>query len=148
LKNDQVIISEPQTIKQFEAYYLTRYQTLRQPWGQPPGSEKDDQEANCIHFMACDEKENVLGVCRLQFNSLEEAQLRYMGVQKSTQGSGIGKKLISHAETKAKQAGAKKMILQAREVAVEFYKKCGYAVVEKSYLMWNEIQHFLMEKKL
>lgn len=98
--------------------------------------------------MACDEKNTVLGVCRLQFNSSTEAQLRFMGVHSDTQGLGIGKKLISYAEQKAKQQGANKMILQAREIAVEFYKKCGYSIVEKSFLMWDEIQHYLMEKNL
>jgi hypothetical protein len=38
--------------------------------------------------------------------------------------------------------------LQARENAVGFYKRCGYAVKEKSYLMWEVIQHYLMEKEL
>jgi GNAT superfamily N-acetyltransferase len=71
-----------------------------------------------------------------------------MGVREDTQGLGVGKKLIAYAEQKAKQKGAKKMILHAREIAIDFYKKCDYSIVEKSYLMWNEIQHFLMEKKL
>ena len=71
-----------------------------------------------------------------------------MGVRENTQGLGIGKLLIAYAEEKAKQQGATKMILQAREIAVEFYKKCGYQIVEKSFLMWNEIQHYLMEKPL
>lgn len=98
--------------------------------------------------MACDKNNTVLGVCRLQLNSATEAQLRFMGVRENTQGLGIGKKLITYAEEKAKEQGAKKLILQAREIAVEFYKKCGYTIVEKSYLMWGEIQHYLMEKNI
>lgn len=98
--------------------------------------------------MAVDGNNEVLGVCRLQYNSATEAQLRFMGVKTDTQGSGIGKKLVSYMEEKAKQNGATSMILQARENAVEFYKKCGYTVREKSFLMWDEIQHYLMEKTL
>jgi ribosomal protein S18 acetylase RimI-like enzyme len=71
-----------------------------------------------------------------------------MGVRSNTQGLGIGKKMILFAEQKAKQAGRKKMVLQAREIAVGFYEKCGYSTVEKSYLMWGKIQHYLMEKKI
>jgi N-acetylglutamate synthase-like GNAT family acetyltransferase len=125
-----------------------RYDVLRKPWNQPSGSEKDNQEDTSIHIMACDENNNVSGVCRLQFNSAAEAQLRFMGVKENTQGLGIGKKLIEYAEARAKQKGAEKMVLQAREIAVEFYKKCGYSIVEKSFLMWDEIQHYLMDKKL
>jgi len=98
--------------------------------------------------MACDQHNTILGVCRLQYNSPTEAQLRFMGVKENTQGLGIGKLLIQYAEEKAKQHGSTKMILQARELAVDFYKKCGYRIVEKSFLMWDEIQHYLMEKNL
>ena len=48
----------------------------------------------------------------------------------------------------AKSLGAQEIILHARENAVNFYKHCGYTVVEKSYLMWGEIQHYLMKKDL
>lgn len=148
MKIKNIIIAEPQTQKEFEAYYLLRYETLRKPWGQPIGSEKDEQENESIHLMACDDDKNVLGICRLQFNSSVEAQLRYMGVKENTQGLGIGKKLIEYAERTAKEKGAQKLILQSRESAVGFYEKCGFKIVEKSYLMWNEIQHYLMEKEL
>jgi predicted GNAT family N-acyltransferase len=148
LITDSIKIIEPQTKEQFEAYFLVRYETLRKPWNQPVGSEKDNDEDKCIHIMAVDEKNNVLGVCRLQFNSENEAQLRYMGVKEDTQGLGIGRKLISFAEKKAKETNRSRMILHARQAAVDFYKKCGYSIVEKSYLMWGEIQHYLMEKTL
>lgn len=98
--------------------------------------------------MACDQNNTILGVCRLQFNSPTETQIRFMGVKEDTQGLGIGKQLLSYAEQKAQLMGATKQILQAREIAVEFYKKCGYTLVEKSFLLWDEIQHYLMEKKL
>lgn len=145
---NSIIFLEPQTPKEFEAYYLLRYEILRKPWNKPFGSEKDEQEDESIHMMACDENRNILGVCRLQFNSANEAQLRYMAVKEGTQGLGIGKKLIEYAEDKAKEKCAKKMILQSREIAIGFYEKCGFKIVEKSYLMWGEIQHYLMEKEL
>ncbi|MCW3070970.1 MAG: family N-acetyltransferase [Bacteroidetes bacterium] len=148
MKTDPVKITEPQTKEQFEAYYLLRYEVLRKPWNQPPGSEKDEQENESIHIMASNKSGEVLGVCRLQLNSPTEAQLRYMAVKTGTQGLGIGKKLVEYAEQKAKQKGAGKMILQAREIAVGFYTKCGYKIAKKSFLMWDEIQHYLMDKDL
>lgn len=144
----QIIIKEPQTPKEFEAYYLLRYEVLRKPWDQPLGSERDDQDPECIHAIALDENDIILGVCRLQSNSKTEVQLRYMGVNKIAQGLGIGKQMIHFMEEKARSIGAETMILQAREEAVDFYKKCGYSIVEKSYLMWDKIQHYLMKKKL
>ncbi len=145
---NSIKINEPQSPEEFEAYYLLRYKVLRKPWNKPLGSEKDEMEETGIHAWATDETNLVFGVCRLQFNSTEEAQLRFMGVAEFAQGKGIGKKLIDYLEGKAKEKGAKKMILQSRENAVPFYLKCGYSVVEKSFLMWGEIQHYLMEKEL
>ena len=142
-----ITIKEPQNPKEFEAYYLLRYAVLRKPWDQPVGSEKDANEDTSIHIMACDENNHVLGVCRVQFNSETEAQLRFMAVKENTQGLGIGRKLIEYAESKAKAKGSVTMILQSREIAVDFYKKCGYVVVEKSFLMWDLIQHYLMKKE-
>jgi hypothetical protein len=40
------------------------------------------------------------------------------------------------------------MILHAREVALDFYKKLDYELVEKSHLLFGEIQHYLMVKDL
>lgn len=125
-----------------------RYEILRKPWNQPPGSEKDTHEDSSIHIMAVDQNNTILGVCRLQFNSSTETQVRFMAVKEDTQGLGIGKQLIAYAEQKATQLGATNQILQAREIALEFYKKCGYTVKEKSFLLWDEIQHYLMEKQL
>ena len=140
-------IIEPQTPKEFEAYFFLRYEVLRKPWNQPLGSEKDENENTSIHLMAIDENNSVLGVCRLQFNSHTEAQLRFMAVKKDLQGLGIGRRLIEYAELKAQNEGASSMILQARENAIDFYKKCNYSLKEKSFLMWNQIQHYLMIKE-
>lgn len=144
----KIQIIEPQSPQEFEAYYLVRYNTLRKPWNQPVGSEKDAHEIESIHAMAVDEYNKVLGVCRLQYNSATEAQLRFMGVVDEAQGLGIGRLLIDYMELKAKNHGTKTMILQARENAVDFYKKCGYSVKEKTFKLWDLIQHYLMTKEL
>lgn len=146
--NNKIKIIEPQTSQEFEAYYLVRFNTLRKPWNQPLGSEKDQHEKESIHTMAVDENNNVLGVCRLQYNSPTEGQLRFMGVIESARGMGIGKLLIEYLEKKAKKNGAQTMVLQARENAVPFYLKSGYSIKEKTHLLWGEIQHYLMSKEL
>ena len=51
-------------------------------------------------------------------------------------------------ENIALEKGALRIILQARNNAVEFYKNNGFAIVEKSYILFDEIQHWLMRKEL
>jgi predicted GNAT family N-acyltransferase len=137
---------EPNSPEDFEKYYLLRWEVLRKPWNHPRGSEKDDAENNAIHLMALNDHDECVGVSRLQFISPEQAQVRFMGVRNDQQGKGVGKLLMNYLETKAKNAGVKKIILQARENAVPFYLSIGYVQKEKTFKLWNIIQHYLMEK--
>lgn len=139
-------IKQPENEEEFKHYYHLRWQLLRAPWNQPEGSEVDDIEDQCFHVMAIDDNNEVIGVARLQFNSASEAQIRYMAVARTHERQGIGRALIRAMETRAIKTSHKKVILDAREPAVDFYKKFGYNVIEKSYLLFDEIQHFRMEK--
>jgi tRNA-dihydrouridine synthase len=51
-------------------------------------------------------------------------------------------------ERVACERGDTKIILHAREVALNFYTKLDYKLIEKSHLLFGEIQHYLMEKEL
>ena len=70
-----------------------------------------------------------------------------MAVAESQQGKGIGKAIIEEMEVISKENGIQKIILHAREIALPFYQKLGYHLVEKSHLLFGEIQHFLMQKQ-
>jgi predicted GNAT family N-acyltransferase len=139
---------EPVSPQDFEKYYLLRWEILRKPWNQARGTEKDEAESTSIHVMALDNSNECVGVGRLQFNSAEEAQVRFVGVRDDQQGKGVGKKLMSYLEEKAKQNGRNKIILQARENAVPFYLSIGYKNAEKTFLLWGIIQHYRMEKEI
>lgn len=136
------------TEDQYRRYYHLRWQLLRAPWKQPEGSETDDIEAQCLHLMAIDDNDECIGVARLQLNSITQAQIRYMAVTTACERKGIGRALIAALEKHAGQAGIKTIVLDARETAVGFYEKLGYRVIEKSYRLFGEIQHFRMHKEL
>ena len=142
------VISQPDTEKEYEQYYHLRWQLLRAPWNQAEGSEVDDIEDQCFHVMAVDEINNVIAVARLQFNSNTEAQIRYMAVAREHERKGIGRELVNVMEQYAQNSSCKKIVLHAREPAIGFYQKLGYKVIEKSYLLFDEIQHFRMIKEL
>jgi len=144
-----VKIIEPSTSKEFKKYYNLRYEVLRKPWGQPMGSERDKREEISIHRMIVDENSgDVLAVGRLQFNSIHEAQIRYMAVADKFQGKGLGSQIISALEDVARGKGIQRIILSARENALQFYKNNGYEIIEKTHLLFGKIQHWLMRKKL
>ena len=140
---------EPKSPEEFRKYYNLRYEVLRKPWGQPLGSERDEREETSIHRMIIDNKTgNALAVGRLQFNSEDEAQIRYMAVADDLQGKGLGSQIISALEDVAREKGIQRIILSARENALQFYKSNGYEIVKKTHLLFGEIQHWLMEKEL
>ena len=142
-------IISPSSKEEFEKYYQLRWEVLRAPWGKPKGSEKDDIENSSTHALMLNENNTAVAVCRLNSTDNKHiGQVRFMGVSSAAQGKGYGAKIIHYIEQVGSKQGMNKIILHARENAVEFYKRCGYTVVEKSYLMWDEIQHYLMEKAI
>jgi len=143
-------IKQAETAEELKEYYRLRWKLLRAPWGKPKGSEVDDIEDRCLHFIAVEtnNRDNIIAVARLQFNTTTEAQIRYMAVTTENERRGIGRRLIDTIETEAKEFSCSKIILDAREPAVGFYKKLGYQITEKTYLLFDQIQHFRMEKYL
>jgi N-acetylglutamate synthase-like GNAT family acetyltransferase len=139
-------IKTPVTEKEWKAYYALRYEVLRAPWNQPLGSEKDDKEDQGHHLAAFD-RDKIIGVGRLDSVDAVTGQIRFMAVAPHQQGRGVGAAVIEALEMEAWKQGKTQVILHAREVAVDFYAKAGYQMMEKSHLLFGEIQHFLMQKK-
>ncbi len=138
-------IRTPNNALEWEAYYDLRYRVLRQPWNQSRGSERDDLEAVSFH-LACFDGNRIVGVVRLDTLSEEFAQVRFMAVDSTAQGKGLGTLLMKAAEKHAGSKGYAKIVLQARENAIPFYLSMGYKQKEKSHLLFGEIQHWRMEK--
>ena len=141
-------IIEPTKQTELDIYFRCRWRILRAPWNQPAGSEQDEFESESIHACAIDEFGNALGVGRLHMLSDNFGQLRYMGVEDSSRNQGIGRKLLNFLEAKALQLKIAELELHARENAVSFYQKYGYQNIGESYILWDEIQHYRMCKKL
>lgn len=142
-----IIIRQPETDKEWGDYYDLRFRVLRRPLNQPLGSERNEGDASGIHFALYDE--NVLkAIARLDQSSENVAQVRFVAVESNSQGKGYGRLIMVATEEKAKLNGNSKMILHARDYAVEFYLKLDYQVIAPSYKLFDVLQHFLMEKEL
>jgi N-acetylglutamate synthase-like GNAT family acetyltransferase len=98
--------------------------------------------------MAIGESEKVLGVARMHESAVRQGQVRCVAVATDQQGKGIGKLIMSYLEKVAMEKGWQEIILEARENAVPFYESIGYSIIEKSYLLFGEIQHYRMKKAL
>ena len=98
---------------------------------------------------ACIEENGKAIACgRLQNNGEGVGQIRYMAVDEAFQGKGLGKLILKELEKEAEKMGLRKIELQARENALEFYKRNDYSVIQSSFKLWDIIQHYLMVKTI
>ena len=136
------------SLDQINRIIQLRYDILRKPWDQPAATATDAAECKSINAFIENDTKEVIACGRLQENEGKVGQIRFMAVSDKYQGKGLGKKIVVCLEEQAKKIGLKKIELQARENAVDFYKANGYTIKEQSFLLWGIIQHYLMEKNL
>jgi predicted GNAT family N-acyltransferase len=136
------------TREQLYAILKLRYDVLRKPWNQSAESATDTLEDVSVNAYISDKNGEVIACGRLQENENKIGQIRFMAVSSSVQGKGFGKKIVEYLEMEAQGMDLEIIQLQARENAVKFYESCGYSIKEKSFLLWDQIQHYLMEKKI
>lgn len=141
-------LSEPKTPPEIDAYFEFRWRHLRAPWDMPRGSEKDELEASAMHISASTDSGALIGVGRIHLNSDDEAQIRYMATADSHRGRGVGTAIVARLEQLAKEHGATRVIINARENALPFYQKLGYKVFRGSPTLIGTIAHKLMQKRL
>jgi predicted GNAT family N-acyltransferase len=141
-------VKESVSKEELDAIIQLRYHILRKPWDQPFETASDDLEDKSVNAYITDKSGKVIACARLQENKNQVGQIRYMAVDNNYQGMGLGKLILAFLEESAKKRHFRKIELQARENAVEFYKGRGYKIKEKTFLLWGIIQHYLMEKDL
>ena len=144
---NEIIFKTPTNQKEFKEYDLFRWKILRKPIGKNISSLKDKFEKSAFHLIGIKEEE-IVACGRLHFNNKDEAQVRYMAVAQNLQGIGIGKEILRLLEKNAKKNNAKKIVLNARDHAIDFYKVSGYKIVKKYYGSDTDIPHTTMEKNI
>ena len=140
-------IKSPETPEEWDNYFLFRWEMLRKPLGMSKNSLKDELESSSFHLIAIDEYKKVVGSGRVHFNSDEEAQIRYMAISENLKRKGIGSEIVKKLEEYAGKNGAKTVILNAREEAINFYLALNY-LEEGPYQSDTGIPHITMRKNL
>ena len=144
-----LILDSPRSPSEWDAYFDLRWRILRQPWGQPRGSERDSEDDSAFHLLLMDAAGKALACGRLHLTAPGEAQLTY--TRRSTEharGRGYGGRILEALEAEARGRGAPKIVLNARDNAVAFYRKRGYDVIGDAETLFGVISHVRMEKSL
>jgi len=140
-----ITIKTPVTREDFKAYYALRYKVLREPWGHQKGTEKDDFEPISEHFMAVNEKGEVVGVVKLYEKSEGLGHISHLAVANEAQHKGVGHLLVQTAEARARERGFHSIGSMARVTSTRFFEKYGYRVtgipsahLGTTHLVWME----------
>lgn len=138
-------IKTPKTRDDFKAYYALRYKILREPWGHPKGTEKDDFEPISEHFMAINDKDEVVGAVKLYEKSEGVGYISHLVVAGEHQHKGVGRLLLKMVEQRAREHGFKVIGTMARVTATAYFERYGFRIVGiptphlgMTHLVWME----------
>lgn len=123
-----------------------RMDILRKPLGltftdDDLAKEKDDL------LIGAFEDEEILACCILTKIAEDTCKLRQMAVRPKIQRTGLGAAMMNYAEQLAKDAGFKKMVMNARKTAMGFYEKLGYEIKGEEFVEVT-LPHFYMHKTI
>lgn len=105
-----------------------RDQVLRQPLGLAFTDRELAAEADQLHFLG-DVGPEAVACAVLQWTAPGMAKMRQVAVRADCQGLGFGRRLVAAFEAEARKRGAEEIALHARQSAVPFYLRLGYAAV-------------------
>lgn len=132
--------------------YIVRHPVLRE--GRPIEDCRFDHDDDTSTFhLGLYTKDELLGVVTFIKNNFEalkgtQYQLRGMAVLKPYQKRGLGNLLIEEGERLIKQRNGNLVWCNARENAVGFYKKNGFRIIGKPFLIPKIGLHYVMYKYL
>ncbi len=123
-----------------------RMDILRRPLGLS-FSEADLEKEKLDILIGAFEEDELMACCILTKVAEDTCKLRQMAVRPKIQGTGLGAAMMNYAEQLAKDAGYKKMVMNARKTAKGFYEKLGYEIKGDEFVEVT-LPHFYMQKNI
>ncbi|MCX8481181.1 MAG: GNAT family N-acetyltransferase, partial [Sediminibacterium sp.] len=99
------------------------------------------------YFFIILENNDIIGCCILTTVTEQIIKLRQMAIHPNYQRKNIGKSLIQYCEKFAFKQNYQQIVLHARETALGFYKKNGYAAIGDFFIEVS-IPHIKMFKNI
>jgi len=141
-------ITTPVTDDELASYFHFRWQWLREQWGYPEGSEKDEYETVSEHRVVKTTSGQIVACGRVHLNTNEEAQIRHIAVDKAYRRKGVGKIILSTLEQVARELGAKRAVTNSRESSLSFFSANGFTAVHNLSTELGKLKRKQMYKNL
>lgn len=123
-----------------------RRDVLRKPLGLEFSEAQLAAESADLHLASFDGSA-LVGCLLLSDRGGGRVQMRQVAVREDMQGRGLGAAMVRESEAEARRRDYAVMVLHARETAVPFYLKLGYALTGEPFVEVG-IPHRAMEKEL
>jgi thioesterase domain-containing protein len=121
---------------------------LRQPFGYPQGSEKDEYEGVSEHRVVKNLNGEILACGRVHLNTTEEAQIRHIAVHDDYRRKGVGQIMLAGLEQVARDLGAERAVTNSRESSINFFKHNGFRIIDDAPNELGKLKRKQMCKKL
>ena len=113
---------------EYDEMVRLRYDILRKPLGREFTEEQLAAEYTDALFGIYDTQNHLLGCLIMTPKNADVVKMRQVAVAQNAQGRGIGGEMVRAVEKWSKHKNFKIIELNARDVAVSFYKNLGYSV--------------------
>lgn len=123
-----------------------REDVMRKPLGLLLSEEDVKDDGKRIHIGGYYNDELICG-CSLRIIHHKIAHIYSVFVKQELQNKGFGQRLMAYAENYAKSQGAKRLFVEGRKAAKNFYQKCGFSSCGLEYIDMN-IVHQDMRKDI
>lgn len=134
--------------RRYKQTVLLRDKVMRKPLGLSINNDDLSSEEHATVLAVFDE-DIILGMGVLVFNDNATAKVCFLCVDSDSQKGGIGRSLLEDIEKRSLQHGVKRICLESRVTAKDFYKKLGYHEYGDTYLMKEApVAHIWMQKEL
>lgn len=141
-------VETPKSKKDIADYFAFRWLWLREPWGYPKGSEKDEYEGVSEHRVVKDAKDQIVACGRVHLNTGEEAQIRHIAVHKDYRRAGVGQIVLAALEQVARDIGAERAVTNSRESSISFFQSCGFEIIDEAPNELGKLKRKQMRKQL
>ncbi|MDO4298784.1 MAG: GNAT family N-acetyltransferase [Lachnospiraceae bacterium] len=140
-------IRATETWQRAGAYYV-RIQAMAKQYHITLREEFDEHDGPDTDYIVLLDEEFPVATCRFYEIEKDSVMIGRVVVLPEYRNQGLGSRVIQEAEEWVREQGYKKIVLESRDVAVEFYRKLGYEVVSDQMIHGGTFQCIRMEKEL
>lgn len=141
------VIRASQTWQRAGAYYV-RIQGMAKQHNISLRREFDEYDTPSTEYIVLTDGDFPVATCRFYKLDENSAMIGRVVVLPEYRGKGLGKQTVLEAEKWLKEKGFLTAVVESRTVAVEFYRKIGYAVTDDNIIHGDTFDCIGMEKKL